>query len=609
MEGDLPEGAGELAAYHRGAVKAVEACLAERGLEHERVTDPALGHVRREFAAVWEVELAADDWLQRVWLCVDARFPFSRPDIYACDRSLCLKIPHVEQTGRLCVIPSHGTFDPTNPGGVAGVVLDDARQLLADGFAGKNQCDFRDEFESYWSASLGNTDCAVALVEPTGPSREIQCWRQGNYILFAEDRDVAETWLQRVFDEAQLKKGRMIRTVLLWRDEALMPSQYPETNVDIARLLEEDVPDVLEGLFKGIRDAKAGTVPVLICCKTKNGPGLAAVDLTPPVEPTGKKKTRRAKVSHGFRSVEKMPLKLLGQRYVCGTAKVVRRGVNRVDPQWILNRGGGGFGELYEKHVCVIGCGSIGAAVAWQLAQAGVGQLTVVDHDAYSWDNAARHILPGTDVGKNKACALAAYIMRQMPQVDVDACETRWEDAWDRKDGILKVADLLISCTGIWESELALNVLKRKGALRMPMLFAWAEAHALVGHSLLVMDTGGCLACGMGRTGVFARRALNVPEEQAMARAPACGGFFQPYGVVNISATRRMVTEHAVQCLLGKEARSSLRSWVASNDALAGKDAELRPEFCAFFGETECADRVMEAEWPIDDNCQLCAKG
>jgi len=199
--------------------------------------------------------------------------------------------------------------------------------------------------------------------------------------------------------------------------------------------------------------------------------------------------------------------------------------------------------------------------------------------------------------------------MKQMPQVDVDVCETRWEDAWDKEDGTLKTVDLLISCTGIWESELALNVLKRKCALKTPILFAWAEAHALAGHSLLVGDTGGCLACGMGRTGVFARRALNLPEEQAMVRAPACGGFFQPYGVVNISAIRRMATEHAVHSLLGKTPRSSLRSWVASNDALAGKNAQLRPEFCAFFHETECVDRVLGAEWPVDGNCQLCEKG
>ena len=580
-------------------------------MKYERLADPdqVLRNVQRKFAATWRTVISADDWSQDVWLCVDARFPFSKPDVFACDPSLCLRIPHVEKTGRLCVIPSHGTFDPTDPGGVTAAVLNDARQLMVDGFSGHNHGDFLDEFESYWSASVEDAVSAVALVDHRGPSREICCWRRGDYILFAEDEDVAETWLHRVLEEEQLKKGRMRRTVLLWRDEALMPDQYPETNSDVARLFAAEAPGVLQGLFNGIRDGGAGSVSVLLCCDTKNGPGLAAVDLTAPMEPTGKGKTRRAKLSRGFRSVEKMPLQLLGQRYMAGMAKVVRRGVNRVDPQWILSRGGDGLGELFDKHVCVVGCGSIGAAMAWQLAQAGVGQLTVIDHDIYSWDNAARHILPGREVGSNKAQAVATHIMKQMPQVDVEACETRWEDALDRDEGTLQIADLIISCTGVWEGELALNVLKRSGILQMPVLFVWAEAHALAGHSLLVGDTGGCLACGMGPTGVFARRALDLPEEQTMVRAPACGGFFQPYGIVNISAVRRMATEHAVHSLLQDTPRSSLRSWVASEDALAGRNGEIRAEFCDFFGESACADRVLRSEWPADGNCHLCTKG
>lgn len=43
--------------------------------------------------------------------------------------------------------------------------------------------------------------------------------------------------------------------------------------------------------------------------------------------------------------------------------------------------------ELTNKHVPIIGCGGIGAHVATMLRQAGVGQITLVDHDQIELSN------------------------------------------------------------------------------------------------------------------------------------------------------------------------------------------------------------------------------
>lgn len=608
----MPEGISGLGGYFRKAVRDVEKGLAAYGVKYVRIADPEteLPPFMQRFGAAWAVEPLVNGCVLNMWLCVHETFPFSPPSIFLHDASLFLKIPHVEKTGRLCLIPSHGTLSPDNPAGVVQTMLVDAIQLISDGLSGRNQGDFVDEFESYWEATAKGEGMIISLVEPSSPSREIFFWQGMNLLMFSEDEDMAQLWLKRVFREDTVKNGKTGHTVLIWRDEALAPAQYPETNFDVRQLANESTPSVLKELIHGVRDCNARNVPVLLCFGTKNGPGMAALDLTTPQEPTTRGKPRPAKVGHGFRSIEKTPSAILESRYLSRSGRVIRKkSVQRVDPEWILNRGGEGFGALFDKHVCVIGCGAIGASMAWQLAQAGVGQLTLVDHDIYSWDNAARHILTGVSIGVNKAEAVAAHIMRQMPQVDVEAHKLRWEDVWREDAESLQVADLIISSTGSWESELALNILKKTGALAPPLLFVWTEAYALAGHSLLVTSRGGCLACEMGATGIFYKRALDWGAEgDKMKRVPACGGFFQPYGIINISAVRRMGAEHAIHVLLGNGTESSIWSWVASKNAISERQGVLRAEFRDFYDVAICGDQVLKANWPVSGRCRLCSE-
>lgn len=604
----MPEGTPGLAPYFRKALKDVERGLAVRGVKYERLVPPYEGLLSscRRFGAIWVLDLLIVSHQVEVLLCVDEIFPFSKPDVFLRDVSLFLKIPHVEKTGRLCIIPAHGTSDPDNPVSVVNTLLDDAIELVADGLSGKNRTDFLDEFLSYWPASVNNREVVMTLVEPAPPSRAIVFWRDRNRLLFCDNENLARIWLQRAFP-GEIVAGRFGKTVLIWQDKPPTPEQYPETNSDIAKLASESKPSVLQMLIEGVRDCGARDVPVLLCFGTDSGPGFVAVDLTTPHETNFKAKSRSLKIHQGFRSIDKMPSDILGNRYLAKSAIILRKEyVQRVDPEWILNRGGDGLGDLFDKHVCVIGCGSIGAVMAWELAQAGVGQLTLIDPDCYSWDNTARHILDGYSVGKNKAEAVGIHIMRQMPQINIEAKKLSWEDVWRDNEGLFQKADLIISATGVWESELGLNVLKKTGVLLPPLLFVWSEVHALAGHSLLVMSTGGCLACGMEATGTFRKRALDWDTNTHVRRVPACGGFFHPYGAINASAIRRMGTEHAIEVLLGGSFRSNIRSWVSSKSAIEQKKGLLRTEFCNLFGGNVCGDQVLKADWPADANCFLC---
>ncbi len=98
----------------------------------------------------------------------------------------------------------------------------------------------------------------------------------------------------------------------------------------------------------------------------------------------------------------------------------------------IVLREVGGEGQLRLRHarVAVVGAGGLGSPALLYLAAAGVGHLTVVDHDAVSLDNLQRQVLFDTDsLGRNKAECAAERVADLNPEVSVRAVTSRIDEA------------------------------------------------------------------------------------------------------------------------------------------------------------------------------------
>ena len=76
--------------------------------------------------------------------------------------------------------------------------------------------------------------------------------------------------------------------------------------------------------------------------------------------------------------------------------------------------------HLGRAHVIVVGCGSVGSAMASGFVRAGIGGLTLVDPDEVSIANLCRSDFELADVGRQKAAALADRCRRINPHVCVD---------------------------------------------------------------------------------------------------------------------------------------------------------------------------------------------
>lgn len=115
-------------------------------------------------------------------------------------------------------------------------------------------------------------------------------------------------------------------------------------------------------------------------------------------------------------------------------------------------------GQLALKNakVLIVGAGGLGCPSAAYLAGAGVGTITIVDHDIVEESNLHRQICHTTSrVGVSKAQSLKLYIGELNPHVKVNIIESRFshENAFD----ILSGHSVVLDCTDTPASRYLIN--------------------------------------------------------------------------------------------------------------------------------------------------------
>ena len=112
--------------------------------------------------------------------------------------------------------------------------------------------------------------------------------------------------------------------------------------------------------------------------------------------------------------------------------------------------------RLLASHALVIGAGGLGSPVALYLGSAGVGRLTIVDHDCVAVPNLQRQIAHDrASVGRPKAASAKARIGTINPDVQVTAVTRRADAAL--LDTLVPQADVVLDCTDNFSTRHAVN--------------------------------------------------------------------------------------------------------------------------------------------------------
>ncbi len=112
--------------------------------------------------------------------------------------------------------------------------------------------------------------------------------------------------------------------------------------------------------------------------------------------------------------------------------------------------------RLMASHALVIGAGGLGSPVVLYLGTAGVGTITIVDHDTVDLTNLQRQIAHNLSrVGQPKARSAAQTIAAINPEVSVIALQERADPA--RLDAWVAQADVVLDCSDNFATRHAVN--------------------------------------------------------------------------------------------------------------------------------------------------------
>jgi len=103
--------------------------------------------------------------------------------------------------------------------------------------------------------------------------------------------------------------------------------------------------------------------------------------------------------------------------------------------------------EVRKRSIAVIGAGALGSTVSELLARGGIADILIIDHDSLEAGNLVRHILSGTDLGRNKAISVAARLQNFAPMSRISSHEKRLPSGDDLQK-LMDPFDIVMDCTG-----------------------------------------------------------------------------------------------------------------------------------------------------------------
>jgi adenylyltransferase/sulfurtransferase len=161
--------------------------------------------------------------------------------------------------------------------------------------------------------------------------------------------------------------------------------------------------------------------------------------------------------------------------------------------------------RLKNAHVLIIGAGGLGVAVIPYLAAAGVGKLTIIDHDLVELSNLGRQVIYRTDqVGQSKALLAKAFVQSLNPHVSVEAIQEKFSLANHAR---VQDVDLVVDCTDNFDTRYLIN----DSCVKFGKAFVYAAIHTWEGQLAV------CNAFGTGPT----YRCL-FPDEPSAGEIPSC---------------------------------------------------------------------------------------
>jgi len=562
------------------------------------------------FLAGWTFQLKTES--SQVALLLDKYTPFSIPRIALTTNDFFLKWPHVEESGLLCLRDDNDTINHFSGISLTEYYIKRAEELIGQNLKNEIIDDFRTEFVNYWGywcvRKRRQPQKVVLLSNPQPPSRKIYVYILNKDIIVSDSIDEGILWAEARLPDQTIEEKNFNSGAFIWLPEAILPDQYPKSNLSAAAIVKSCAAKDWS-ILADVTPDEVGSIIMVFGFESGNGPAFGGIRFNEPmrsVQP-GKKIYSREK---GFRKKKKFS-NAVKQKYFTADGKIDALPVQRVDREWIFERGSTGLKKYLDMaKVGIIGCGSLGSQVTRLLVESGVKKFLLIDPDDLSWDNIARHLLGARHTNQKKVKTIKEYLDSQFPShLEIEVEPDSWQTVFSEKKETLLSCDLIISTVGDWDSEAALNYTYNTIADFPKIIYGWTEPYGFAGHALAILGIGGCLSCGMDDRGSFQFRATQWNLERIRKLPPACGQTYQPYGALDIAGTQAMIAKLAIDVLSKTVSRSQHRVWVGDLSKLQESGGKLSESFKDQHPESVNGNQMIIDNWSINNKCSFRHKG
>lgn len=514
----------------------------------------------------WQLDLQNLGYpISSVRLQLSELFPAAPCELFV-PSNLCLKLPHVEETGRVCLDEVCQPDDFNDPVAAVLRVVGRFKTELLERSANEvwRQKELHAERLSYW-----NRFCALRQESPRGRPRPrvtlvsmepVDQWAEGRIAAFvpkgSKERrieiqivtlgalDPVELARRHAFSDGTLLKGSAA-FVHIPEDLEWTPSTWPKTFAELetlVRLATSDEKSVVEWLAgEGWADESDGAIKILEKAKLPDGYKPLLVVLC------------HGQELYGYQ-ISPPSVSLINGPHAAPVE------ISRIDPKWAMTRDHETevFADRQRKRVLILGAGSLGSPIVDVLARSGVGAIDIVDSQLMEVPNVSRHTLGMSSLRHGKATAIAARLKKDIPGLTIcgHIADARKWMAEHSKPGKY---DLVLDLTA--EASVRIFLAQARTALlgQTVVIHAWVEPFCSAAHVVAsnlqtpwpVTDP--------------ARMCVNAADFSASAvrvNLPACSGGFHPYGSADIVQAAGFSAERIIDVLDTGLSKSTVWSFV-----------------------------------------------
>ncbi|QWD90658.1 HesA/MoeB/ThiF family protein [Polynucleobacter sp. MWH-Braz-FAM2G] len=112
--------------------------------------------------------------------------------------------------------------------------------------------------------------------------------------------------------------------------------------------------------------------------------------------------------------------------------------------------------KLIHSHVLVIGAGGLGSAAAPYLAAAGIGHITLIDHDTVELTNLQRQIMHTEgSIGESKVASGKDFLQRLNSDIQIETIQSKANATL--LDDLLPSVDIVLDCTDNFSTRHLIN--------------------------------------------------------------------------------------------------------------------------------------------------------